>query len=104
MNNFAKIIFFSLAMVLLIRADFLLSQNQDSLLQKINNIDIALDTPPDSEENLYLNTVSFQSFYDLLTPVGEWIQISKDEIDEDMGDGTKQGYSSNTDDEKIVYI
>ena len=80
------------------------SQNQDSILEKINNIDIALEAPPDSVENLYLNAVSFQSFYDLLAPVGEWIQISKEEIDEELGDGDGQGFASNSNDESIVFI
>ncbi len=71
------------------------SQNQDSLLDKIRDIDISLNEPPDSEENLYMNTVSFQSFYDVLSPMGEWIQITKEDIDEDLSDGEGEGrYSS----------
>jgi len=82
----------------------LFAQDQDSLLQQVQNIDISLNSPPDSEENLYLNTVSFQSFYDLLSPVGEWIQISKGEIDEDLSNGDGQGFSSQMDDDQTVFI
>lgn len=72
-----------------------ISQNQDSLLERIKDIDISLNEPPDSEENLYMNTVSFQSFYDVLSPMGEWIQITKEDIDEDLSDGEGEGrYSS----------
>ncbi len=104
MKNFGA--YFLLAGLLsgLFAADNIYSQSEDSLLQKVNDIDVSLDAPPDSVENLYLNAVSFQSFYDLLSPVGEWIQISKDEVDEDMGDGKGQSYSSNSDEDNLVFI
>ena len=70
------------------------SQSEDSLLKQISEIEITLDSPIESEENLYLNTVSFQSFYDLLSPMGEWIQITTEEIDEDLNEGEGQSYSS----------
>jgi hypothetical protein len=70
------------------------SQNSDSLLEKIKDIDISLSEPVDAEEDLYLNTVSFQSFYDILSPMGEWIQITKEDIDEDLNDGEGEGISS----------
>lgn len=88
-----KIIIFSAAVLI----SFSISaQNQDSLLEKIKDIEISLNEPPDSEENLYLNTVSFQSFYDVLSPMGEWIQITKEDIDEDLSDGEGQSMHSLT--------
>lgn len=69
-------------------------QNADSLLRQIRDIDISLNEPIDSEENLYLNTVSFQSFYDVLSPMGEWIQITKDDIDDDLSDGEGQSITA----------
>jgi hypothetical protein len=71
---------------------------------KISNIDVSLDTPPDSVENLYLNTVSFQSFYDLLTPMGEWIQITKEEVNEETGDGNGQSYASDIAEDELVFV
>jgi hypothetical protein len=82
----------------------LFSQVQDSLLKQINNIDVSLNSPPDSNEDLYLNTVSLQSFYDILSPMGEWIQVSKDEIDGDLKDGKGQGYSSLYNGEDLLFI
>lgn len=78
-------------------------QNPDSLLEKIRDIDISLNEPVNSEENLYLNTVSFQSFYDVLSPMGEWIQITKDDIDEDLSDGEGQSFSARSEDE-VLFI
>lgn len=72
----------------------LFSQSGDSLLKQISEIEIDLDSQPDAEENLYMNTVSFQSFYDVLSPMGEWIQITKEDIDEDLNEGEGQSYSS----------
>lgn len=86
-----KIIIFSVAVLFSLTV---YSQNQDSLLEKIKDIEISLNEPPDSEENLYLNTVSFQSFYDVLSPMGEWIQITKEDIDEDLNDGEGQSVKS----------
>ncbi len=78
---------------------------RDSLLDKIRDIEIALDAPVESEENLYMNTVSFQSFYDVLSPMGEWIQITKEDIDEDLSDGEGEGYSSlGFGDEEFLFI
>ena len=70
------------------------SQNTDSLLEKIKDLDISINEPVEEEENLYLNTVSFQSFYDILSPMGEWIQITKDDIDEDLSDGEGESIAS----------
>lgn len=95
---------------LLILAGFLsvspaFSQNQDSIiLKQIDNIDVSLNSPPDSSEDLYMNSVSFQSFYDLLSPLGEWIQVPKDEIKADLNDGTGEGYSSYYSDEDVLFI
>ncbi len=80
------------------------SQNQDSLLKQINDIDISLSSPVDAEENLFMNTVSFQSFYDVLSPMGEWIQITKEDVDEDLNEGEGQAYSSLTDDDDLLFI
>jgi hypothetical protein len=80
------------------------SQNQDSLLKQINDIDISLSSPVESEENLFMNAVSFQSFYDVLSPMGEWIQITKEDIDEDLNDGEGQAYSSTMDDDDLLFI
>jgi hypothetical protein len=71
------------------------SQDQDSLIEKIKLIDVSLDQPVDEEEDLYLNTVSFQSFYDVLSPMGEWIQITKEDIDEDLNDGEGESFVMN---------
>ncbi|MBZ0202027.1 MAG: hypothetical protein K8I03_03320 [Ignavibacteria bacterium] len=81
------------------------NSSNDSLLDKIRDIEIALDAPVESEENLFMNTVSFQSFYDVLLPMGEWIQITKEDIDEEMSDGEGEGYSSlNYGDEEFLFI
>jgi hypothetical protein len=81
-----------------------IAQNEDSLLKQISEIEINLNTV-ESEENLYMNTVSFQSFYDVLSPMGEWIQITKEDIDEDLNDGDGQSYSSLYDgDEELLFI
>jgi hypothetical protein len=97
LNKFAKIglLLFILPYILIY------SQDRDSLLEQIKDIDISLNEPVESEENLYLNTVSFQSFYDILSPMGEWIQITKDEVETDLGDGEGQSFSSLYADETI---
>lgn len=104
MKNFATYFLFAVLLSGLFAVNNVYSQSEDSLLQKVGNIDVNLDAPPDSVENLYLNAVSFQSFYDILSPVGEWIQISKEEVDEDMGDGNGQSFSSISGDESLVFI
>lgn len=77
----------------------------DSLLEKIKHIEIAFDAPIENEENLYMNTVSFQSFYDVLSPMGEWIQITREDIDEDLSEGEGEGYSSvSFADEEFLFI
>jgi hypothetical protein len=104
MNISAKYFPLILLVLIFFDAKSAFSQSEDSLLQKINSMDVALNTPPDSEENLYLNTVSFQSFYDLLSPIGEWIQVSKEDIDEEMGDGNGQGNGLIADGENLAFI
>jgi hypothetical protein len=74
---------------------------QDSLLKQISDIEISLESPVEAEENLFMNTVSFQSFYDVLSPMGEWIQITKEDIDEDLNEGEGQSFSSIADDELL---
>lgn len=96
-----KYIFFILAFAPI----SLFSQSQDSLLKQISEIDVDLDVTVDAEENLFMNTVSFQSFYDVLSPMGEWIQITKEDIDEDLNDGEGQGYSSYLEgDDELLFI
>lgn len=82
------------------------SQNQDSLLEKIKNLDISLeDDELTYEENLYLQNVSFQNFYDLLFPYGEWIQVTKDDIEEDLNEGEGQGRNFNSiQEEEFLFI
>src|SRR6058998_2330052 len=70
------------------------AQSDSLLLEKIKNIDVSLNPDQYNEENLYLPEVSFQSFYDELSPYGEWIMIAKDEIDSELTKGEGQGYSS----------
>ena len=80
------------------------AQNDSLLLEKIKNIDVSLNPVQYDEENLYLPEVSFQSFYDELSPYGEWIMITKEEIDSELTKGEGQGYSSITDDENFIYV
>ena len=82
----------------------LFSQNQDSILNKVKELDISLDAPVDEEEDLYLNTVSFQSFYDVLSPMGEWIQITKEDLDEDLSDGEGEGRMYAVTEEDFLFI
>lgn len=103
---FLKEVKLSLLFILL-ASGTLYSQNQDSLLEKIKNIEIALDEPITADEDLYMNTVSFQSFYDVLSPMGEWIQITKEDIDDDLSDGEGEGTSNFTPgytDEDFLFI
>jgi hypothetical protein len=76
-------------------------QDSDSLfLEKIKNIDFSLTSLDENTiENLFSTDVSFSEFYDALFPVGEWIQITKEEIDEEMNDGSGESYSSMQDPE-----
>jgi hypothetical protein len=81
------------------------AQNDTALLNKIQNIEVSLSSVDDTVEDLYMMTVSFQSFYDELSPDGEWIEITKDEIRDDLKDGEGQGYSSIIQDgEEMVFI
>jgi hypothetical protein len=80
-------------LILLFSVNYL--QSQDSLLiEKIKNIDVSLVNTDDMDEDLFEVTVSFQTFYDGLSPDGDWIQITKEEIDEDLKDGEGQGFAS----------
>jgi hypothetical protein len=81
-------------MFLLCKPSYCQDKSEDSLLKKINDMDVSLNSIDDNEEDLYMMSVSFQSFYDELSPVGEWIKISKDEINDDLKDGEGQGFSS----------
>ena len=83
------------------------AQTDDSLLlEKIKNLDITLNSLEETEEDLYLNPVSFQTFYDELAPVGEWIQITKEEIEQELKDGDGQSHSSSylQDNDELVFI
>jgi len=85
-------------------AIFTQNSGVDSLLKQISGIEVELDAPVETEENLYLNSVSFQSFYDILSPMGEWIQVSKEDVNEDLSDGDGQSFSSLADDEEFIFI
>ena len=70
-------------------------QNDDSLLlQKVENIEVSLNSIDSSDEDLYDNPVSFQTFYDDLSDDGEWIMITKEEIEDELNDGDGQGFAS----------
>jgi hypothetical protein len=91
--------------ILVLAPVYIFSQSQDSLLKQISEIDIELDASVDAEENLFMNSVSFQSFYDVLSPMGEWIQITKEDIDEDLNDGEGQSFSSYFEgDDELLFI
>jgi uncharacterized protein DUF6600 len=79
-------------------------QTDSALIEKIKSIDVSLNSVQFDDENLYLPEVSFQSFYDELTPYGEWIMITKEEIDSELTKGEGQGYSSIGDDENFIYV
>lgn len=72
---------------------FLIAQEDSLLLEKIKNIEVSLTSVPD-EENLYTPEVSFQSFYDELSPYGEWIMITKEEIEKELKDGEGQAQTN----------
>ncbi len=79
-------------------------QSDSALLEKIKNIDVSLNSIQYDEENLYSPDVSFQSFYDELSPYGEWIMVTKEEIDSVLKKGEGQGYSSPFADENTLFI
>ena len=81
-------------------------QNDDSLLlQKVENIEVSLNSIDSSDEDLYDNPVSFQTFYDDLSDDGEWIMITKEEIEDELNDGDGQGFASDyVQEDGIVYI
>ncbi|RPI14111.1 MAG: hypothetical protein EHM58_17135 [Ignavibacteriae bacterium] len=78
---------------LLFPASLLFAQQDSALLEKIKNIDVSLTSLEEVDEDLYEVSVSFQSFYDELAADGEWIQISKEEINEDLLEGEGQSFS-----------
>lgn len=82
------------------------TQDEDSLLfQKISEIDITLNSLDESEEDLYMNPVSFQTFFDELADDGEWIIITKEEIEKELNDGEGQSFASFYQEEDgLVYI
>jgi hypothetical protein len=79
---------------LLLPVTLIYSQQDSALIEKIKNIDISLTSMDEADEDLYMITVSFQSFYDELSPDGEWILITKEEIDKDLIDGEGQSLSA----------
>jgi hypothetical protein len=87
-------------------ANLSFSQQDDSLLlQKISSIDVSFDSFDDSDEDLYDNPVSFQTFYDDLAPDGDWIMITKEEIEKELNDGEGQGYASYyLQEDELVYV
>ncbi len=82
------------------------AQDEDSLLlKKISEIDITLTSLDETEEDFYLNPVSFQTFFDELADEGEWIVITKEEIDKELNDGEGQSFASYFQEEDgLVYI
>lgn len=81
-------------------------QSDDSLLlQKVSNIDVSLSSLDESDEDLYDSPVSFQTFYDDLQDDGEWIMITKEEIEKELNDGEGQSFSSLfAEDVNLIYI
>lgn len=77
------------------------AQTEDSLLKKIKEIEVSLDAPTEDEENLFMNTVSFQSFYDELLPMGDWLELTKEDLDQDLNDGEGQ---SITDEKEMLFV
>lgn len=96
----------SLPFFLLFLQNSAFTQDEDSLLlKKISEIDITLTSLDESEEDFYMNTVSFQTFYDDLADDGEWIIITKEEIENELNDGEGQSFSSYYQDKDgLVYI
>ncbi|MGH2574513.1 MAG: DUF6600 domain-containing protein [Ignavibacteria bacterium] len=81
------------------------AQDDSVLLEKIKKMEVSLSSIQYDEENIYTPDVSFQSFYDELSPYGEWIQISKEEVDEDLKNGEGQGYAFySIPDENFIFI
>lgn len=90
---------------LLLPASLIYAQQDSALLEKIKNLDVSLTSLDESDEDLYEVSVSFQSFYDELSPDGEWILITKDEINQELNDGEGQSFSSSMqDNENGVFI
>jgi hypothetical protein len=91
--NMLKLYIPAVIFIILISVSF--SRAQDSLLiEKIKNIDVSLTSTDETDEDLYDVSVSFQTFYDGLSPDGYWIEITKEEINEDLKDGEGQGFAS----------
>jgi len=84
------------ALFLILNSAFLIAQDDSLLLEKIKNIEVSLTFLPD-EENLYSPEVSFQSFYEELSPYGEWIMMTKEEIEKALKDGEGQAFSADFD-------
>jgi hypothetical protein len=82
------------------------SQNPDSLfIEEVKNIEISINSLDEiSIENLYLTDVSYSVFYDALSPVGEWIQITPEEIEEELRDGEGQGKSFSRSEDDFLFI
>ncbi len=106
MNKIKFPVISSSILFLLFCASTSYSQQDDSLLlKKIEAIDVSLSSLDESEEDLYMNPVSFQTFYDDLADDGEWIVITKEEIEKELNDGEGQSYASYYQDEDgLVYI
>ncbi|MCC6864760.1 MAG: hypothetical protein IT280_01215 [Ignavibacteria bacterium] len=102
--NRQKLLSFIVLFTIISVNNVLFAQNQDSLLEKVKELDISLDAPQAEDEDLYLNTVSFQSFYDVLSPMGEWIQITKEDADEDMNNGEGEGNFLAKSDDEFIFI
>lgn len=100
-----KLVIYSTGIILFLNGISANAQSDSALLNKIQNIEVSLSSVDDTLEDLYMMTVSFQSFYDELSPDGEWIEITKDEIKDDLKDGEGQGFSSVLQDgDEMVFI
>lgn len=99
-------ILFILAIVRSVNGQDLPVNGQDSnLLKQIENIEVDLTSLDEStEENLYMSDASFTTFYDALSPIGEWIQLTKEEIDEELKDGEGQSFASLSNDDEFVFV
>jgi len=99
------IISFFLFFIFLLQNPVFAQENDSLLLQKISEIDVTLNSVDENEEDLFMNPVSFQTFYDDLADDGEWIIITKEEIEKELNDGEGQSFASYYQEEDgLVYI
>jgi len=107
MNNMQSVTtYFGVILLFFILNTTFSQQNDDSLLlEKVENIEVSLNSVDSSDEDLYDNPVSFQTFYDDLSDDGEWIMITKEEIEEELNDGNGQSYASDyIQEDEFIYV